>query len=235
MVETPSKPRIWLALLPAMILPFAASLFYFVFFSRYTFARVLFGATKVFTVVWPVVAVWFVLRGGLPRVAFRSAHHWKAIPPGLLTGAAIALLMWIAMQTSLGHVVGSSADAIRAKASELGIMEYFWPLVLFLSFVNSLVEEYYWRWFLFGHLRQVLPVFLAHMLAGVAFAAHHVVITTQFFPMSWGLLIGAFVGVAGVIWSVMYARQQTIMGVWVSHIIADLGIMFIGYNLLFGK
>jgi hypothetical protein len=101
--------------------------------------------------------------------------------------------------------------------------------------VNSLIEEYYWRWFLFGHLRQVVPVFLAYLLAGVAFAAHHVVITTQFFPMSWGLLIGAFVGVAGVIWSVMYARQQTIMGVWVSHIIADLGIMFIGYNLLFGK
>ena len=39
----------------------------------------------------------------------------------------------------------------------------------------------------------------------------------------------------GVLWCLMYARQQTIVGIWVSHIIADLGIMAIGYNLLFGK
>jgi hypothetical protein len=31
----------------------------------------------------------------------------------------------------------------------------------------------------------------------------------------------------------MYRRQQTLVGVWVSHLIADLGIMYIGYELLF--
>ena len=235
MADTPSKSRIWLALAPAMVLPFAASLFYFVFFSRYTFARVLFGATKAFTVVWPAISVWFIVRTAFPRIDLRSAHHWKAIPLGVITGAAIVLLMFGAMQTSLGGIVAQSSEAIRGKARDLGIVEYFWPLAVSLSLINSLIEEYYWRWFLFGRLRQVAPAFLAYLLGGVAFAAHHVVITTQFFPASWGLMIGAFVGLGGVIWCMMYARQQTITGIWVSHIIADLGIMVIGYNLLFGK
>ena len=217
-----------------MVVPFAASLLYFVLFSEYLFARVIYGAAKAFTVVWPVIALWFIFRSSLPRVDLRAARHWKAIPLGLLTGAAIALLIWVAMHTSLGGIVAESARTIQGKARELGIMEYFWPLVLFLSFVNSLVEEYYWRWFLFGNLRRVLPAAPAHALAAVAFASHHVVITTQFLPFSWGLLVGAFVGLGGLLWSVMYARQQTIAGVWVSHIIADLAIMVIGYNLLLG-
>jgi membrane protease YdiL (CAAX protease family) len=218
-----------------MVVPFAASLFYFVFFSEHYFARVVYGAAKAFTVVWPAIAVWFVCRATLPRIDLRARKHRKAIPLGILSGTAFLIVILGVMQTSLGQVVADSSEVIRHKAQELGISQYFWPLAVFLSLVNSLIEEYYWRWFVFGHLREVVYPYLAHALAGISFAAHHVVVTTQFFPVSWGLVLGGCVGAAGVLWSVMYHRQQTLVGVWISHLIADVGIMWIGYNILFVK
>jgi membrane protease YdiL (CAAX protease family) len=38
----------------------------------------------------------------------------------------------------------------------------------------------------------------------------------------------------GVIWSGMYVRQGSLLGVWLSHIIVDFGILSIGHQLLFG-
>jgi membrane protease YdiL (CAAX protease family) len=218
-----------------MGLPCAASLFYFVFFSDRYVARIVYGAAKIFTAVWPVISVWFIFRTGLPKIDLRHERHRKAIPLGILSGLAIVVLLLGVMQTPLGEEIARNSENIRRKAQELGFLRYYWPFGLFLSLVNSLIEEYYWRWFTFGHLREVVNTLGAHVLAGVAFASHHVVVASQFFPGFWGLALGGCVGVAGVLWSVMYQKQKTLVGAWLSHLIADLGVMGIGYGLLFGS
>lgn len=219
----------------AMVVPFAASVFYFVLFSEYFFARVIYAGTKVFTLVWPVISVWLIFRTTLPKIQIALEKHRKAIPLGIILGIAIVLLMLGLMQTPLGEVVTGSSENIRNKARELGILEYYWSFALFLSLIHSLIEEYYWRWFVFGHLREVLHVFSAHLLAGISFAAHHVIIATQFFPIPWGIVLGGLAGAGGILWSVMYDKQQTLMGAWICHVIVDLGILAIGHNILFGS
>ena len=223
---------VWVALVPAMVVPFAAALLYFVLFSQHTFAWVIYACTKAFTVVWPVACVWGLWRESLPRPRLGSAHHWRAIAPGVLVGAAMVGAMLGLMCTPLGTVVRQSAPAIRTKAVQLGILDYYWPFAIFLSVVHSFIEEYYWRWFVYGSLRRVVARVPALVLAGVSFAAHHVVVAGQFFPAPWGLVLGAGVGAGGVVWCVMLDRQRTLAGAWVSHMIADLGILGIGYWIL---
>ena len=230
-----SRPRIWIAVLPAMILPCLASLFYFVWFSSHGFARVIYGGAKVFTIVWPVLAVGLILRRKVPRPRLTDRRHVRAIALGLLTGGAIVALMFALMATPLGDMALNSAGRIRAKAEDLGLLAYYWPFAIFLSVIHSLIEEYYWRWFVFGRLAEAMPVTLAHLLAGVAFAAHHVVVATQFFPLGWGVLLGSLVGVGGVVWSIHYRTQRTLAGAWISHLVVDLGIMTIGHRLIFGS
>jgi len=227
--------RLWLVLLPAMTLPLAASICYFVLFSEHVFARVIYAGTKLFTVVWPLFAVLFVLKTGLPRPELRDARHLKALPLGLLTGAVVVGAIFAAMASPLGEVAAAGAGDIRRKAAELGILDHYWPFAIFLSVLHSLIEEYYWRWFVFGRLRQVTRAWAAHLLAAAAFAAHHVVIATQFFPPGWGFLFGALVGVGGLVWSLLLARQKTLTGIWLSHMLADLGIMVAGHKLIFGS
>lgn len=229
------KPsRLWAVLFPAMLVPLAASVFYFVLFSEYAFARVIYAGTKLFTVVWPLLAVLLVLKTGFPKLNLTDSRHWKALPLGLLSGAAIVAAMFAAMASPVGDVVTASAADIRKKAEELGILDHYWTFAIFLSVLHSLIEEYYWRWFVFGRLRLATGKCAAHLLAGAAFASHHVIVATQFFPVGWGVLFGALVGAGGIIWSLMLARQKTLAGIWLSHMLVDLGIMAIGHKLIFG-
>lgn len=225
--------RILAALLPAALLPLAASVFYFVLFSAHHWARVLYGATKLFTLLWPLLALGFVLHERLPGIHWNPREHLRAVPLGALAGLLVAALMAGLMLSPAGRLVLESSGAIRAKAQQLGFMEHYFAFAVFLSFVNSVVEEYYWRWFVYGQLRRILPGWRAHALAGAAFAAHHMVVATQFFPLGWGLLLGASVGLGGAVMSVLYERQRSLAGAWTCHLVADLSIMGIGYGLLF--
>ncbi len=216
-----------------MLLPFAASLFYFVLFADHPAAKVLYTATKVFTVVWPWIALRFIIREPFPGPSADWGRRLKALPLGAFVGALVVASFVLLLNTPLGGVVADAAGAIGTKARQLGVFEHYWSFALFLSLVNSLVEEYYWRWFLFGRLRLVLPRWPAHLLAALAFTAHHAVITTQFLPLFWGLVAALAVAVGGLIMSALYERQGTVAGAWVCHLIVDLGIMGIGYRLLF--
>ena len=44
--------------------------------------------------------------------------------------------------------------------------------------------------------------------------------------------LGVFAG--GCIWSWIYLRYRDIWGAWVSHVLADIIIFIIGYQLIFG-
>ncbi len=234
MLNSVADKRIWIALAPAMTLPFAASLFYFVLFSDKAFAKWIYSGTKIFTLVWPLLCMGWWGAGKGWNIRSHPSRHWPAIAIGAASGMVIVLTMFGLMQTPVGEVVRAGAPRIRAKAEGLGFLNYYWAFALFLSLLHSLLEEYYWRWFVFGRLRTVVPRATAHILAGVAFAAHHIVVTTQFFPFGWGLAFGVFVGVGGMIWSYLYERQKTLLGAWISHLLVDLGIMSIGHKLLFG-
>lgn len=229
-----TRSLIWKTVIPAMLLPFVASLFYFVLFSEHVFSRAIYAGTKVFTLVWPIIAVLWILKTGLPKLNLRDVKHLKALPLGLLSGAGIVGLMLVLLQTPLSTVVHGAAPAINLKTTELGIINHYWAFAIFIAIFHSLLEEYYWRWFVFGRLREVTSGRVAHVLGAVSFAAHHVIITTQFFPLGWGLFFGMAVGVGGAIFSKLYERQQTLVGAWIAHMIVDFGIMWIGYGLIAG-
>ncbi len=215
------------------MLPFVAALLYFVLLGAHPAARALYALTKVFTLLWPLAAYRFLLRERLPGLREGWGPHLRAVPLGAATGVLMAAAMIGVMLTPAGAFILAGAANIRIKAQELGILEWYWPFALFLSFVNSLVEEYYWRWFLYGGLRRGLPGWRAHALAGAAFAAHHVVVMTQFFPGAAGVVLGGAVGAGGVVMSLLYERQGSLAGAWVCHLIVDLAIMGVGYRILF--
>lgn len=229
-----NRERFWPALVPAMVVPLTASLFYFVVFRQHHAVRPTFVAVKLFTLVWPVVATYALLGRSIPRPDPRRAHHWRSIPLGLLLGLATVALMYGLMHSPVGTAVVASADRIRAKVHTLGLMDFYWSLSVFLSVFHSFLEEYYWRWFVYGRLRTRFGVPWAVLLGSVSFAAHHVVISSQFFPWRWAVFLGAGVGLGGAVYCLLYEYQKTLVGAWLAHMLADFGIMIIGYHLITG-
>lgn len=235
--ETPSRRRKrWLVTLPALVLPLLGCLVYFDWFSDHPAAKTVYGATKFFTLVWPAIAVFLILRPAPVREGSStppSSRHWRALPLGAAVGLGVTGLMAVLWHTPVGDFVRQHGSNISGKAANLGFAEHFILMATAISLVHSLLEEYYWRWFVFGQLRRLVNRPLAHGLAGAAFAAHHVVIATQFFPGAAGWIFGLLVGIGGIFFSLLYERQQTLTGAWLAHLIVDVGLMVIGHLLIF--
>ena len=87
--------RIWMGVAPAMLLPALSSIFYFHLFPQARVSWVLYTGTKIFTIVWPVVAI-LAIEGARPRpgpVDWRK--HVRALPLGFLTGAVIPVVPYV--------------------------------------------------------------------------------------------------------------------------------------------
>jgi len=227
----------WLVLLPALIVPAIGALFYFVLFPEGSVGQAAYTITKLFTLFYPLL---FLRRTGLGGLLRRrrgkgSWPGWGAVIwTGMLCGAAISSLGMLLMLTPLGEIVKEGSGAVTERAEGLGFARHFLLFAVFLSLIHSALEEFYWRWFVYGQLQRRVSRWMAHAVAALAFGGHHLIITLQFFSVSLALFLTTCVVAGGFIWSIMYERQGTVIGCWVSHICVDVMLMIIGFQLIKG-
>lgn len=209
----------------------------------------LYTAGKLVQFALPVGFWWLTKRPGVapPRttsVADRETPRrrvgavWLGVAFGLIVGTAILGLYGWWLAGSPAFV--SAAQHVRAKVVEFGCDTpgRFVAFAAFLSLAHSLFEEYYWRWFAFGGLRATWPFWAAALLGSLAFAGHHVVVLSVYFPGAfWGAVLPFSLGVAagGFVWCWMYERSGSLVGPWLSHVLIDAAIMAVGYHLVFGR
>ena len=112
----------------------------------------------------------------------------------------------------------------------------FLLLGVFYSLIHSLLEEYYWRWFVFGRLRRLVALPAAIVVSSLGFMAHHVIVLGLYFQ--WQPLPTAFfslsVAVGGLFWAWLYHHSRSLYSVWLSHLIIDAAIFLAGYDMMFG-
>ena len=220
-----------ISLAVASLLPFVSSFFYFVIFSDNSAAPAIYSATKLFTLIWPLIAFRFFIREKTPRIPLTCAG--VGVKWGIASGFVISAGLLAAYFGIFRNTVDAAVPSMQAKVTSMGIGDYYVQFALFLAVAHSLLEEYYWRWFVFGQMKRVTSGgFKPHALAGLAFSLHHVVIATQFFPFPIGLLFGLCVGVGGIVWSLLYQKFDSLLPGWISHMIVDLTILSVGYQLL---
>lgn len=223
------------ALVAAMVFPTLATWLYFVALAGHESMKAAYGLTKVIQFAFPLAWVFAVL-GERP--------HWtrpklRDVALGLAIGGAILasmLALYFAFFAG-GAFAGQFRDVLRGKLADFGTTTplTFLLLASFYCCVHSLLEEYYWRWFVFGQLRKGVPLAVAVALSSLAFMAHHVVVVAIYIDdwMVRGFLSLA-VAVGGAIWAWMYNRSGSLAGCWASHALVDAGIMAVGYHLAFG-
>ena len=231
----PSQQRIlWLGVFPAMVIPCFGALLYFVWFAESSWVQPVYGAIKVFTLVWPLIATIWILREGLDDFKALFKFRWRIVMEGAGWGLLMSFSILLVLFSSLGEPVFEQASVVREKAEQMGVISHFVLFGLCLSLLHSLLEEYYWRWFVFGNLHRIWKSKgLAYGVGALAFASHHIVVTTQFFEGPMGWIFGLAVGVGGAIWSWLMIRHRSLIGAWISHIIVDLTLMSVGYWLIF--
>jgi membrane protease YdiL (CAAX protease family) len=126
--------------------------------------------------------------------------------------------------------------SLQQIASQVGIgtPARYLGLALYLTLVNSLLEEYVWRWFVFRRSEELTSSLPAVVLSAFFFMIHHsIALAVQF---GWGVTVLASLGVflSGMIWSGCYLRYRSIWPGYLSHVLADSAIFLVGWWLIFG-
>ena len=225
-------------LLVAMTLPSLVTWTYFVLLASHAewSQQLAYSAGKTLQFGLPLFWIGFVCRQRLawPEPSLRGQTL------GLAFGLVIGALMWLLYHQLLAPlgVLDTAAENIRTKVSQVGITTrgQFVALAVFYSVLHALLEEYYWRWFVFGRLRRLLPSASAIGLSSVAFMAHHVLVLGTFFgaTSAWTWLFSLAVAVGGAFWAWLYERSGSLYAPWFSHLILDAAIFWIGYDLVGG-
>ena len=154
---------------------------------------------------------------------------------GLVSGLILGSLIFI---TILGafFLFRSFIDLGAISAGLLGkegvSRENFIWVALYISIVNSLLEELLFRGLAYLQLRRLVPEWMALGFSAAAFAVYHVAILTGWFTWwVYGLcLLGLFLG--GLIFNFL-DRRGSILPSWLSHAGANLAINTIGL-IMFG-
>jgi len=196
--------------------------------------RTVMGTLKLIQFAFPLVWVVWVLR---ERIAWQRLST-RGVALGIAFGVAVMLAGWLAFEFVLSPAPAFQAaiEPIRAKVAGFGINSVTNYIVLgvFYSLVHSFLEEYYWRWFVFGQLRRVIPVPTAILVSAFGFTGHHVLVLGHYFGWSspLALLFSAAVAIGGAFWAWLYNRTGSLLGPWLSHLVIDAGIFLIGFQLV---
>ena len=196
-----------------------------------TAGRVVFATAKLWLLLFP--AAWYL-------AIERGRPSWS--PPargGLRVGAAAGAAMAAAMLVAYWGVLRAHVDPqpVRQAAVEMGIgspVSYIAGAAAWIL-VNSLVEEVVWRWFVLRQLRALLPAALAILGSAALFTAHHAVAMAAYLGPAQVVLGSLAVLAAGACWSFLYLRYASIWPAWISHVVADIAIFVIGWQLLFAR
>jgi membrane protease YdiL (CAAX protease family) len=241
----PSVGLHWCALIFAMIFPGLMAWVYFVALARPTsgdggpvltaFPAYVMG--KIVQFGFPVVWVWIYERQRLRSTVPSFAGLALGIGFGLLV-AALVFAAYHVMARS--PILAETPEKIRDKLTvfHADTAARYLLLGVFIAGVHSLMEEYYWRWFVFGELKRRVPVAFAIALSSLAFMAHHVVVLGVYFPQHFftaALPFALCVAVGGAVWAWLYQRTGTIYSAWISHLLVDAAILAVGYRMVFAS
>ena len=229
-----------------MVFPTLVTWVYFVWLkdSPASGQQTAYSIGKTIQFVFPIAWVWFFDRQFLQTKTRRvpnmkkhfglSREMWLGIGFSDLVVAAIFVIYFVFLQST--DVASLLVEQVRTKTIGTGIDTTFKFLALgvFYSLCHSFLEEYYWRWFVFGYLRKHLSVTHSIVVSSLGFMAHHVILLGVFFgpasPLTY--LFSISVGIGGAFWAWLYYATGSLRAAWISHLIVDAGIFTLGYILI---
>lgn len=223
------KTWIWIAFLSTIFVQFVGTLFYFVWLNDASIVQPVYALTKMLMLVAPLVLVLY-LKLPVAPMHFRK-NLGASILGGVVSGCVIAGLIFLVYFT-FQETWLPFADNIRNKIADVGIADAYVMAAIGISLGHSLFEEYFWRWYVVRGLGVRFSEATAIILGGFLFVLHHYILLSQFFGVGLTILFGTFVGIGGVIWSLIYRRTDSLLAPWISHAIVDGTLFYIGFLIV---
>ena len=165
-----------------------------------------------------------------PRALFSPDR--KGLLPAL--GLGIGVFAVILAAYFIFSMFGDFSAITGLLEDTIGVdRDNFLLVAVYISFVNSLLEEFFFRGFAFFALKELTGRRFAYVFSALAFAVYHTAMMLGWWD--WWLfalaLLGLFVG--GLLFDFLNERTGTVWPSWMVHMFADFAINTVGC-ILFG-
>ena len=175
----------------------------------------------------------FILSRFVSGVQFREVFWFSKKGVLLSLGLGVAVYGVILGGYFLLRNVFDFSNIVDSLTSNAGVSrENFLYVSLYISFANSLLEEFFFRGFLFTNLKCSANRGLAYGFSAGAFALYHVAMMTGWFSPLLFLLVMAGLAAGGIIFNRLNEKLETICASWIVHMFANFAINTVGFILM---
>ncbi|WP_162287809.1 CPBP family intramembrane glutamic endopeptidase [Indiicoccus explosivorum] len=181
-------------------------------------------------ILLPLFYVWKIKQGRLSEILALKNAGWRGLIPAFLFGFA-AFSAVLAAFFILQESIDLAAIAYEME-TKLGITPQVFVFVAFyVTFLNSLLEEFFFRGFLFLELHRLGYRTTAYVFSSLLFGLYHIAIFQSWFSLPVTLLaLAGLIGV-GFLFDWLVSRSDSFISSWIVHIFADIAIVLIGFHM----
>ena len=193
-------------------------------------SQIAYVLSKLWLVVVPLVWYLKIDKGQLSLSKPKQGGY--AVAVGLGSGmSALILLTWF----MLGDKIDGSL--LRDAVEPVGLLDVrlYISGVIYWTVLNSLLEEYVFRWFLVVKSEALVGTGTpAILLSAFIFVIHHT-FALLFFGFPWwaNLLASVSLFIGGAIFSWLYIRYRSVWMPYIAHAICDIAVFSIGAMIIF--
>ena len=194
-------------------------------------SQIFFFTCKIWLLLAP--AYWYI------RIEKNSPSWSFPTRDGIVVGGISGIIMSVIIIVTwilFGDTLETSSMISELESTGLTEFRMYLAGMIYWISVNSLLEEYVFRWFVTTKAIELLgSEARAIFLSAILFTLHHA-IALHYFGFVWWQTVMACFGLlsAAAIWSWLYVRYRSVWVCWFSHSVCDVAVFGLGYLIIFG-
>ncbi len=153
---------------------------------------------------------------------------------GLTTAFALCIPVYIIILIAymLFKNIFDFSSVTKSLTANIGVSRHNFVFVaIYISFVNSLLEEFFFRGFAFLILKKFASVRFACIFSSAAFALYHIAMMSGWFSVGVFVITLAGLFVGAMVFNYLNLKSGNIYTSWFVHMFANFAINTVGFIL----
>jgi uncharacterized protein len=186
-----------------------------------------------------VIAAFLLFYGwlfGVPLLGHGfSQERFKITSKAIILGFGSGLLFFLFIYGGVNwlHIYLLDIDQLRVLLWEWGFSARgeIW-LVLILLVANPILEEVYWRGYIFEKLRMEGTAKYTILVTAAFYTLYHLLSAIPIFEGIFGLIAAVPVLTAGLFWGYIREKTGSITAAIIGHVLSDMGIICVYWFII---
>jgi len=171
--------------------------------------------------VLPILYYKLILKKSLKPKIIINKKFYLSLGIGI-AAAIIVLSAYFILQ----NYIDLNLIATELKEKEKITAMNFIFAAIYITFINSFLEEFFFRGFIFLQLNRTK---FAYIFSSLLFGLYHISIFQTWFNI-WIMALALF-GLTAVGFILNWLNEKSILNSWIVHILADTAVMYIGFRM----